>query len=55
MKKETTREEAFHRAMQNKAGKAELKTLIKWADKEIEEWQSFREVCKKRLTPNSRL
>jgi len=50
--KDTTREKAFHRAMQNKAGKAELKTLIEWADTEIEEWKTFKKVCQIRLETN---
>jgi hypothetical protein len=46
---DTTRTKAFNRLLQSKPKKAELQTLIEWADSEIEEWQLFRDVCKTRL------
>lgn len=47
--KQNTKVIAYKRLLENKATKAELKVLIKWAETEINEWAEFLKVCDKRL------
>ena len=40
---------SFQKIKENKASKAELKILIKWAEHEVKEWNKFLVECKNKL------
>jgi hypothetical protein len=49
MKNETLKK-AVDRVLSGKAKKAEIKTLIAWAESEIVEWESFKLMCETKLS-----